>query len=474
MLARRLSMAVVTPALSPNIEDPATKTFAPAAAAKGAVSESTPPSTSTSQRCLIRSTSSGTIPDDQKAERKVVYQSRRMSCDLLGFAIISDQVVGGTVVTELWFFLALKFRDDALRQDLPQFDAPLIERVDVPNRALSENGVLVQRHQFAQSFRCQPLCEDGIRRTIALEDAVGNEPLGRAFGFHLFGSFAECQRLGLRKDVRNEQIVVPPKPMQRLGKGDEVARDESGSLVNQLIERVLAVGSGFAPVDRASLVSHPLAGERNVLAIALHGQLLEVSRKPFQVLLVGQHSHRLRSKKIVVPDAEKTHQHWQVAFEGSGAEVFVHLVETTEHCIKIVRPDGNHGREANGRGHRVASTHPVPELEHVGSIDTELPYFRGIGRDRDKVLRDRLFVASESGERPGPGCLGVGHRLQRGDGFRRDDEECLRWIAVSNGLREVGAVDIRYKTKCHASICVVLQRLVGHYWAQVGAADADV
>src|SRR5215469_6394501 len=186
--------------------------------------------------------------------------------------------------------------------------------------------------------------------------------------------------------------------MQRFGKGDEVARDEPGSLVNQLIERVLAVGSGFAPVNRAGLVSHPLAGERNVLAIALHRQLLKVSGKTFQVLLVGQHSHRLRSEEIAVPDAQETHQHWQVVLEGSGAEVFVHLVETTEECIKVVRPDGDHGREANGRAHRVTSTHPVPKLEHVGSIDTELPYFRGIGGDRNKVLRYRLFVASESGE----------------------------------------------------------------------------
>ncbi len=43
-----------------------------------------------------------------------------------------------------------------------------------------------------------------------------------------------------------------------------------------------------------------------------------------------------------------------------------------------------------------------------------------------------------------------------------------------NRLRKVGAVDIRYKTKCHASIRVVLQRLVGHYWAQIRAADADI
>src|ERR1700690_680931 len=90
------------------------------------------------------------------------------------------------------------------------------------------------------------------------------------------------------------------------------------------------------------------------------------------------------------------------------------------------------------------------------------------------MLRDRLFVASESGERPRPGGLGVRHRLQRGEGFRRDDEECFRWIEAVNGLREVGAIDIRHKTKCHASIRVVLQRLVSHYRAEIRATDTDI
>jgi hypothetical protein len=40
---------------------------------------------------------------------------------------------------------AFQFRNDSARQDFPQFHALLIERVDSPNRALREHGVLVQR-----------------------------------------------------------------------------------------------------------------------------------------------------------------------------------------------------------------------------------------------------------------------------------------------------------------------------------------
>ena len=34
------------------------------------------------------------------------------------------------------------------------------------------------------------------------------------------------------------------------GRGDEVGRDQLGPLVNELVERVLSVGSGSTPNDR--------------------------------------------------------------------------------------------------------------------------------------------------------------------------------------------------------------------------------
>ena len=50
---------------------------------------------------------------------------------------------------ELVFGLSLKFRDDALGKRLAQFDAPLVEGVDVPDGALSEDTVFVQCDEFA-------------------------------------------------------------------------------------------------------------------------------------------------------------------------------------------------------------------------------------------------------------------------------------------------------------------------------------
>ena len=71
-----------------------------------------------------------------------------------------------------------QFRDDALGQHFAQLDAPLVERVDVPDRALGEDAVLVERDQLAERFRRQPVGQDRVRRTVALEDAVRHEPVG--------------------------------------------------------------------------------------------------------------------------------------------------------------------------------------------------------------------------------------------------------------------------------------------------------
>ena len=120
-----------------------------------------------------------------------------------------------------------------------------------------------------------------------------------------FGRLAERQRLGLGEDVRQQHVVMPAKRIERLGERDEVARDEPRSLMNQLIERVLAVGSRLAPIDRAGIVVDLVAIERDVLAVALHRQLLQIGRKSLQVLLVGQHRNRLGAEEIVVPDGQQ-------------------------------------------------------------------------------------------------------------------------------------------------------------------------
>ena len=125
---------------------------------------------------------------------------------------------------------------------------------------------------------------------------------------------------------------------------DEVGGDELRSLVDQLIERVLAVRSRLTPHDRAGLHAYGVALEVDGLPVALHVELLQVRREPLQVLVVRQDRLRLRAEEVVVPHADQAEDHRKVSLEGRGAEVLVDRVEAREHLPELLVADGEHER----------------------------------------------------------------------------------------------------------------------------------
>ena len=81
---------------------------------------------------------------------------------------------------ELGLALALELGDDSLRQGLAELDSPLVERVDLPDRSLGEDAVLVKRHQRPQHGRSEAFGEDDVRRPVAFERAMRYEEVGDA------------------------------------------------------------------------------------------------------------------------------------------------------------------------------------------------------------------------------------------------------------------------------------------------------
>src|SRR5436305_948541 len=120
-----------------------------------------------------------------------------MSALLAGGAVAADECVGGAVVTERGFVVGRELAGDLLRQHLAQFDAPLVEGVDRPDRALREDTVLVQRDERAQRVGRQAFEQHRVGRTVALEHAMRDEPVFRPLGADLVGGLAERQRLAL-------------------------------------------------------------------------------------------------------------------------------------------------------------------------------------------------------------------------------------------------------------------------------------
>jgi len=90
----------------------------------------------------------------------------------------------------------------------------------------------------------------------------------------------------------------------RLGGGNEVAGDQAGALVDELVEGVLAVGAWLAPHDRTCAVVDGLARLADELSVALHITLLEIGGKTVQVLIVGQQGVCFRLEEVGVPNSE--------------------------------------------------------------------------------------------------------------------------------------------------------------------------
>src|SRR4029434_967575 len=169
--------------------------------------------------------------------------------------------------------------------------------------------MLVKGDELAESFRRETLGEDRVRWAVALEDAMRHEPIRRALSFDLVGRLTEGQGFGLSEHVCQEYVVVPAKRVERLVERYEVAWNESRSLMNQLIERMLAVCAWFAPIDGAGIIGDFVTIERDMFAVALHRQLLQLGRKSLQVLLVRQDRNGLCAEEVVIPNSQQSHEH---------------------------------------------------------------------------------------------------------------------------------------------------------------------
>src|SRR5215470_9802929 len=86
--------------------------------------------------------------------------------------VAADERVGRGVVAELGFGGALQLRDDRHRQRLAEFDAPPVERVDVPDGPLREYAVLVERDERTEGVRGQLLRQQDVGGPVPLHDPV--------------------------------------------------------------------------------------------------------------------------------------------------------------------------------------------------------------------------------------------------------------------------------------------------------------
>ena len=277
--------------------------------------------------------------------------------------------------------------------------------------------MLVERDERAERLGRQLVGEQRVRGAVALEGLEGDEVLRVAVRAALLGGLAEGERLGLGEEVGHELVVVVGDGVVRLAEADEVAGDEVRALVDELVDGVLSVRAGLAPLDGAGGVRDGLAVLRDGLAVGLHVQLLQVGGQAAEVLVVGQDGVGLCVVAVRVEDAEEGKDDGQVAVELRRAEVLVHLPVALEKLSEVGGADGDHQREADGAREGVAAAHPVPETEHVGGVDAELRYLLGVRGDGDEVFGDDVVRvdARELVDEPRARGEGVRHGLLRGE-----------------------------------------------------------
>src|SRR5689334_20201598 len=95
------------------------------------------------------------------------------------FAIPPDQVAGGVVVPQGRLVLLLQLGDDAFGEDFAELNTPLIEGADIPNDALGEDIVLIERDQLAEDIGRELLGHQRVGRPIAFKGFMWDQPVGR-------------------------------------------------------------------------------------------------------------------------------------------------------------------------------------------------------------------------------------------------------------------------------------------------------
>merc|ERR1719273_153602 len=150
-----------------------------------------------------------------------------------------------------------------------------------------------------------------------------------------------------------------------------------------------------------------LSSPGDVLSIALHISLLEVGRKPVQVLIVGQQGVRLSTNEVVIP-----------------------YVQGNSHT--------------DGRPQAVPASNPVPELEHVGLINAKLGYQILVGAEGNKVFGNKAWILGRQKE-PCLASLRIGNGLLRGEGLGGNHKQRSLWFDLLEHLSHMSSIDVRHK-----------------------------
>src|SRR3954454_13753028 len=110
--------------------------------------------------------------------------------------VVGEQGLGRGILRVDGILVALDGGSDLHGQLLAELNAPLVKRVDAPDRALRERDVFVQCDQLTEHLRGERRREDRRGRSVARERAGSNEGTSGPLCLNLLRRLTESERLG--------------------------------------------------------------------------------------------------------------------------------------------------------------------------------------------------------------------------------------------------------------------------------------
>mmetsp|Transcript_8032 Transcript_8032/g.23909 ORF Transcript_8032/g.23909 Transcript_8032/m.23909 type:complete len:337 (+) Transcript_8032:235-1245(+) len=287
-----------------------------------------------------------------------------------------------------------------LRQHLPQFHPPLIERIDPPQEPLHGRPMLVQRQQLSRGVRVELREEEGRARTIPGEDLVRAQLLRHSLGGQIVHRLAVREGVGLSEEVGHELVVIRDRFAVeayrglRFAEAYEIGGNDAIPLMQELIEGMLTVRARLAEINFAGGEGEGKTVGVDPLSVRFHIDLLYVGRETTEGLTVRKEGPRRISQKGAVPHAQQSEYDGYVLPQRRVEEMFVHIVSAVEKSAHdVVGILKGEGHESDGRAYRESSADPLPETERLGFVDTEIGHaIDGGGYGGEMMRYDSGFV----------------------------------------------------------------------------------
>src|SRR4051812_1836428 len=99
---------------------------------------------------------------------------------------------------------------------------------------------------------------------------------------------------------------------------------------------MLAVRACFSPNNRTGRVVYFVSVAINTFTVTFHIPLLKIRGKAMHILIIRQNCFALSTKKVGIPDANKSHYHGYVRREFGGSKMLINRKSSPQQLFEII------------------------------------------------------------------------------------------------------------------------------------------